>query len=410
MAWRTLSILVNLRNCLVHRLGLLLLPCILLTFSTAYAKGQAGKTIMAKGQVTAKDQQTQRELARRSPVYTADLVSTGQLSATQLRMTDGALLSIQASSELAIARYDFNPQDRQGSVSMSLLKGGLRTVTGALQQTSDSYKLVTPVASIGVRGTHYEVELINDELYLAAWEGIIDIEVTAGSLGQRFSLGPSMAHSFAVIRVGGSVEFLLNIPSVFSVGHSSELYQQSLPQTSEAVVETELSKNVTLPIKKVGLNAIEESVYIAQTNGQIYIDNDRLISRWLPELPSNIRRTGMVVFDQIEHQAIVSSLGDVTDFSMSMSVDFDSSRIPTGNLSFSDSAGEWFAAFDGIISEYALTLSVNFASHGNNIANGTIDALLIDQGQGVFGTLSLSEVNTHTVSASGSFELRQSVP
>ena len=410
MAWRTLSILVSLRNCIDHRLGLFLFPWILLTFSTADAQEQAGKTIMAKGQVTANDQQTQRELARRSPIYTADLVTTGQLSATQLRMTDGALLSMQASSELAISRYDFNPQDRKGTVSMSLLKGGLRTVTGALQQSSDSYKLVTPVASIGVRGTHYEVELINDELYLAAWEGFIDIEVTAGSLGQRFSLGPTMAHSFAIIGVGGSVEFLLNIPSVFSAGHSSEFYQQISPQISESDAETQLSKDVTLPKQKEGLDAKEDSVYLAQMNSQIYIDNDRLVSRWLPELPSNISRSGMVVFDQVEQQAIVSSLGDVTDFSMSMSVDFDSSRIPTGNLSFADSAGEWFAAFDGIISENALTLSVNFASHGNNVANGAIDALLIDQGQAVFGTLSLSEVNTPSVSANGSFELRQYVP
>lgn len=410
MAWRTLSVLGKQRICFQSSTLLLLGATAMFLSLSSYAQEQAGKTIMAKGQVVAKDQQQQRDLSRRSPVYAQDLVATGQLSATQLRMSDGALLSMQASSELAIYEYEFNPQDRQGTVNMSLLKGGLRTVTGALLQSNDSYKLTTPVASIGVRGTHYEAELIDNDLYLAAWKGIIDIEVTAGVQGQRFSLGPSLAYSFAVVRADGTVEYLLKTPSVFSVGHSSELNLEKLIETDDPDSVPLLVKISPLGAQNIDIDGFEDTVFQAQTNSQIYIDNDRLFGDWLPQSPSIITRTGTVVFDRVEQQSIVSSLGDVNDFSMSMSVDFDSSKIPTGNLSFSDSAGEWFAAFDGLIADTGLTLSVNFASHGNNLASGEIEALLIDGAQGVLGTLSLAEINAPTVTSSGSFVLRQTNP
>jgi hypothetical protein len=95
---------------------------------------------------------------------------------------------------------------------------------------------------------------------------------------------------------------------------------------------------------------------------------------------------------------------------MSMSINFDSARIPSGSLSFLDQGGEWFAAFDGIIRDSVLDLSVNFAAHGNKLASGSIDALLIDQARGVLGNIALQELSAGGPQASGSFVLRQIKP
>ena len=47
-------------------------------------ENNAGKTIVAIGNVNAKDSQALRSLKRRSPIYRTDIVSTGHDSNTQL--------------------------------------------------------------------------------------------------------------------------------------------------------------------------------------------------------------------------------------------------------------------------------------------------------------------------------------
>ena len=400
MDWRSLSVLMQ------SAFGFSsLLPWASLGLLVSFgALGQtqsttAGKAIMAQGEVVALTDQQQRALARRSAVYNTDLITTGQQSATQLRMIDGGLLSMQASSELSIVSYEFDAQTEQGTISMSLLKGGLKTVTGALQQTPDNYKLVTPVASIGVRGTHYEAELIEGDLYLAGWKGIIDIKVTAGTLGQSFSLGPLLPHKFAIVRADGSVEFLLQTPLAFSSGYSRDLYEQVPIELADA--------GFAAALPAFSSKQADDSIYLSKLNSQRYIDNDRLAATWLP---ADVSRQGLAVFDQLDQHSVSSSLGEINDFNISMSINFDSARVPTGHLSFTDAGGEWFAAFDGIVRDSVLDLSVNFASHGNNLASGSIEALLIDQAQGVLGNIALYDSSASNTEASGSFVLRQLKP
>jgi len=368
-----------------------------------------GKTIMAKGDVNAKNAETQRQLSRKAPVFDSDLVRTGELSASQFRMVDGALLTMQAESDLAIDSYQFDPQTQQGQVQMSLLKGGLRTVTGALQHQQGNYKLLTPVASIGVRGTHYEAELIEGDLYLAGWQGIIDVLVTAGNTAQQFSLGPNQTYRFAIVRANGEVEFQLRSPMAFASGYSNELLEQGVNDTVTpmyAGIANITSNNEPQLASKL----LSDASYQGQIVASRWLGNELLTATWVPDSLNSITRQGSATFDQIEQSSLVSSGGDVTDFNMTMTVNFDSARIPTGNLSFVDPNGEWFAAFDGVVEQNALQLSVNFASHGNNLATGNIQAVLIDQAKGILRNVALREANNSNNAAGGGFLLRQQQP
>lgn len=397
MVDRTLSVLMLRRICYLAYILLLTLGCGL---PLASAQTQdAGKTLMAKGVVTASDNEAERALKRRSPVFMQDKVATGAVSAAQLRMIDGALLSLQQESELSIASYAFNPANDDGVVQMSLLKGGLRTVTGALQQTGDNYKLTTPVASIGVRGTHYEAELQDGDLFLAAWKGTIDVQVTVGSANPLFSLGPSEAYRFAIVRADGRVEFLLQTPPAFAQGHSNERFIQP---------ESQFAQGPQYAGGSVGTSPSFDmnSIAAVTANSQKYINNDVFAGDWWSYDPLTNARSGEVVFDQIEFASVTSNLGPVTDFSMSMTIDFTSALIPTGNVSFFDDSGEWFAAFNGAVTDSELSISVNFAAHNNIRADGFINGLLIDDGFGVLGSLSLYEQGNDDNFASGSFELR----
>lgn len=369
----------------------------LFSCASAMAMEEAGKAIMARGEVIATAETASRALARRSPVFTVDLVSTGTNSVTQLRMVDGGLLSVQPSTELAIANYEFDAQSTAGNVSMSLLKGGLRTVTGALQKSGNNYQLKTPVASIGVRGTHYEAEMHEGDLYLATWHGIIDIEVLAGTQNQQFSLGPELAYKFAIVRANGEVEFLLGVPAVFAAGHSNLEIDSLLANEDPDFVPVE-----------AGSAGEDLTILPAMTtkDSQEFFDNSRLVSSWLPYDSAIFSRTGVATYNQLEQDSVVSSLGQISGLTISLKVDFDTARVPTGNLSFNDSTGEWFAVFDGVVEQGSLDLNVNFASHANNLAEGEISGLLIDSASGVLGNFNLSEVVDNSVHAGGAFVIR----
>ncbi|MBZ9610505.1 FecR family protein [Rheinheimera maricola] len=356
-----------------------------------------GKTIMAKGIVAANDQQQSRALKRLSPVYKVDLVSTGPASSSQMRMIDGGLLSLQADSELAIGNYQFN-QDGLSDVDMTLLKGGLRTITGALPANQKTYKLNTPIATIGVRGTHYEAILQQGDLYLAGWDGSIDIQVTVPGANQRFSLGPEQAYRFAIVRADGTVELLLRTPPLFAAANIIPLIGQSRYAGEFDIADT---------IKGEAGWLIANGALALDASGRDFYDNEQVTAGWSLQGLDSISRSGIATFDQLSNHSFSSTAGSLSDLSMSMEIDFDGAWVPSGQLSFTDAGGEWFAIFNGVFGEKSLELFVNFASHGNELADGTINALLIDDATKILGNLSLFELDNPSVRVEGGFELSE---
>jgi hypothetical protein len=362
------------------------------------AEEQAGKTIMARGAVSATAEQQSRALKRQSPVYRVDLVTTGADSSSQLRMMDGGLLSMQADTELAIRNYQFDQGRSESSVSMELLKGGLRTITGTLPQSGKIYQLDTPVATIGVRGTHYEAILQQGDLYLAGWDGIIDIKVTVPGVNAGFSLGPELPYRFAIVRANGEVEMLLGTPKIFAEQQSPILVDQSefggqfAQPTELESMQDWLTASKTLTMDASGLD---------------FYDNRQLTASWDIQAMDTISRTGMATFDQLTGHSLSSTAGSLSDLSMSMDVDFDGAWVPSGQLSFTDAGGEWFAVFNGVFGAQSLELSVNFASHGNELADGSISALFINNATGVLGNLSLFELDNPSILLDGGFELSE---
>ncbi len=375
-----------------------------LTAGPVHAAEPAGKTIMAKGTVEASDQLTNRALKRQSPVYQVDLISTGHNSSSQLRMTDGGLLSMHADTTLAIHSYEAAQSNRPAAVNMELLKGGLRTITGSLPQTDKSYQLNTPVASIGVRGTHYEAVLLEGDLYLAGWDGIIDINVTVPGVSHAFSLGPALPYRFAIVRANGDVELLLGTPPALTSGQSLAIPDRTEFDTRYAQTPDIAGMQDWLVIGTRLQNGKPLSV---DAGGYDFFNNEQLTAGWALQGMDSISRSGTVNFNHLAGHSFSSSAGQLTDLSMSMQVDFDSAWIPSGQLSFTDPGGEWFAAFNGVFGERSLELFVNFASHGNSLAQGSIKALLIDDARAVLGNLSFTELNNPSTRLDGGFLLTE---
>jgi hypothetical protein len=150
------------------------------------------------------------------------------------------------------------------------------------------------------------------------------------------------------------------------------------------------------------------STGVEDVNSDEFIDNDIVNDDLVTDPDEVVIRSGVATFNQLAQQSITSSQGGVSNVQASITVDFDTARIPEGSISFEDSGGEWFAAFNGVIATPdSLDLSVNFAAHGDNLATGDISGFLIEDATGILGNINLFEVSNPNTNAGGSFLLRE---
>ena len=137
------------------------LGLLVVTASGAMAADPAGKVLSLKGSAYANDTDGNlRPLKRGQEVFEKELVCTDTDSQLQLKMKDGALYTLQAGSRLDINEYRYTDYDSQdNAVSLELVEGALRTVSGAVGKVNpNAYTLKAGTASIGIRGTEFEVD------------------------------------------------------------------------------------------------------------------------------------------------------------------------------------------------------------------------------------------------------------
>src|SRR3954470_13180553 len=84
-----------------------------------------------------------------------EVVRTGLDSATRLVMADSTNLSLGPSASLKLDRTVFDDEHHYRDVAVRLTSGAFRFVTGHSEKAA--YKITTPLASIGVRGTTLDI-------------------------------------------------------------------------------------------------------------------------------------------------------------------------------------------------------------------------------------------------------------
>ncbi|HSD69162.1 MAG TPA: FecR domain-containing protein, partial [Woeseiaceae bacterium] len=179
--------------------------------ATATAQ-DAGTVLFATSGVTA-EREPPVALVKGDAVRVQDTVVTDAAARAQLLMVDGAKIALRPGTRLKIEEYSFGTDAGAAASAVttsgdrsvsSLLKGGFRTITGAIgKQDEKDYEVRTAVGVLGIRGTDYTAVYCNgdcgwapgisagqpleDGLYLGVTEGIIvfrnefgDIEVRAG--------------------------------------------------------------------------------------------------------------------------------------------------------------------------------------------------------------------------------------
>lgn len=389
---------------------LVLLSLFLLLMTThysSYANIAAGKTILAKGKVEAQHQASKekRPLRRRSEIFDVDNIITGDKSKAQFSMSDGGLITLKENTEILISNYKFNPEAGEGSATLEIISGGLRSISGLIKKSGGDYQIKTPVGSIGIRGTHFAVEVINDEVLFAVYSGNIDVELTDQT---TLSLGNSEDFSFASVNNQGVVTRMIQAPASISLGYSTTAPKKADESAKNENSEDDQASGVVVANTDVAPISTDALTYDGNEldDKGIYGESEWQGVKDLPIAELISERTGTLSYSNVSDSIVNSSVGQVSDFIMSMTVDFDNASVPGGTLSFSDSEGEWFAAYSGLINIDQLELGINFASHGDNRADGSIFAAFSNGLDELVGGFSLQEINNPSVNADGSFKIQ----
>ncbi len=133
--------------------------CLMVMPRLGWSQEAAGHILWAFGQVERVGADgVAKPLAKGDAVYEGDVIRSAAGSHAQLVMSDEALVAVRAESRVKLTKYSYHgAEDGTERAIIDLLKGGLRSVTGAIGRTNkDSYQLRNDMHVIGIRGTDHE--------------------------------------------------------------------------------------------------------------------------------------------------------------------------------------------------------------------------------------------------------------
>ncbi|MES2258999.1 MAG: FecR family protein [Pseudomonadota bacterium] len=140
------------------------LLALLLCSSAALAAQVAGTVVHLSGPMQAqKPDGVLKKLSLKSEVESGDTLLTEKNTYAMVRFIDDSELTLKPGAAVTVDQFAFERgKPDADSASFTLIRGGLRSVTGLLgKRSKDKFALKTPSATIGIRGTTFIVEYID---------------------------------------------------------------------------------------------------------------------------------------------------------------------------------------------------------------------------------------------------------
>lgn len=379
----------------------LLFTFVSIAFPVMAKEKQAGKTLLTRGSVIGKRVSGAVKLKRRSPIFEKDEIRVGKNGRAQFRMVDHAIISLQQNSVLQIKKYKFTKGDPTNSALLELLTGGLRTITGAIGKgNKKAYELRTPLATIGIRGTDYEVEIVSNGMYVATWEGVIHLRSRLKT-GCNMLVGRSQPFMFVFIDRLGNCKGLQKVPKVFRTGHSSNISNpenlnlatlkiskkatfepllQTLPVTKKTFNHTGLNIDQSrasteilskasaigssTPTFKVGLNNYDMASGGQVSNFQQSVGGYKVSWGYWNKFATTIASNNSVVKRDLGSNGMIWTAYDPTDVSIVAA--------RSGTVRYDRVTDSLLSSSAGSVNNLQIQMDVNFES--GSVTNGAISA------------------------------------
>lgn len=140
-------------------------------------------------------------------IKASDTIETGSNGVVHILFVDTARVAVRSSSRLEIVHYQYNPESPSDSVvKFNLMEGVSRAISGeAAKSARQSFRLNTPIAAIGVRGTDFAVSASQQSVRALVNEGAIVVAPFSSNCTAD-SLGPCNVNALEL--AGGGNQFL----------------------------------------------------------------------------------------------------------------------------------------------------------------------------------------------------------
>ena len=150
----------------LRRIRQLVTVAIIATFVSGIAQGaqQAGQVEFARGVATAQQaNKAPRILAQGQRFFSGEVLSTSKRSFAVIKLEDGSRMTLRPNTQFVVE--DINAtRNANANAVLRLFKGGIRALTGFISKANkDGYRLETPVATMGIRGTEFDARLCSGD-------------------------------------------------------------------------------------------------------------------------------------------------------------------------------------------------------------------------------------------------------
>lgn len=160
------------RQCLLQALACAA-PAFLLASVSAHAQTPIGGAAVVVNDVRGETARVRARIALGDRVYANQGVRTAAKSMAKFVFLDDTNMTIGPDSRAKLDAFVFDPNGFGKNVSVSATKGAFRFVSG--KSPSEAYKVTTPQAHIGVRGTTYDVRVQNGRTLVVLQEGSLNV-------------------------------------------------------------------------------------------------------------------------------------------------------------------------------------------------------------------------------------------
>ena len=180
------------KHCLIAISYAVALLIVTFCAATAFAAITAGTVSYLSGPLFArKADGSMKTLAKNSVVEQGDTLITEKRTYARIKFNDNGEVTLRPESQFKIEAFSYNQdKPKEDKAFFELVKGGLRALSGHVGKRGDpdSYKMKTPPAVIGIRGTIFEVKIcagncggLADGIYFFVPEGSIAVSNASGS-------------------------------------------------------------------------------------------------------------------------------------------------------------------------------------------------------------------------------------
>lgn len=187
---------------------------------------------------------TERILHNGDAVFQNDAIVSGSNGSATVTLMDNTTLNVGNRSEVMLDTYVYNPTSNNGSFNINTVKGAFRYVGGKLPG-GPKFVITTPTASIGVRGTEFDIDVSAGKTDIVLYEGEIYVYNKSGEVTTLDSSGQaaSVLSSGAISIFEPTVSFIKRIQTKLNLGPSPGPDLRNKEPQSDIIVYPEKAKD-----------------------------------------------------------------------------------------------------------------------------------------------------------------------